>query len=324
MPARWTFLARLTILIGSFAYALPTFGQTYPARPVKIITGDAANFVDIVARRISTSLSERWGQAVIVENRPGAGLTIATAAAARSPADGYTILLNDRTALSVAPSLWKNLSYEPAKDLAPLTLIATTPLILVGHQSVPAGNLAEFVQHLRKQSATDFFTSGPSTGNHLANELLKQSAGINIVNVHYKGSPPAVSGLLAGETRGGFMLVPVILPHIKSGRVKAYAITSGKRFAGTPEIPSVTELGMPELESEYWIAMMAPVGTPQPIIDKLNRDLVDIMKTPAMREFLLAQGAEPAYGTPADLSALIRTETAKWKKVIDAAGIRLE
>jgi tripartite-type tricarboxylate transporter receptor subunit TctC len=314
---------RFAAFLSAFALA-PVVAQPYPAKPVKIITGDAANFVDVVARRLASSLSERWGQAVFVENRPGAGLTIATAAAARAAPDGYTILLNDRTALAVAPSLWKNLSYDPAKDLAPITLLATTPLILVAHSSVAANNLRELIDHLKKKPGTHFFTSGPSTGNHLANELLNQAAGVNIVNVHYKGSPPAVSGLLAAETHGGFMLVPLILPHVKTGRVKAYAITSGKRFAGAPDIPTVSELGMPELESEYWIAMVAPAGTPAPILDKLNRDITDIMKTAAMREFLLAQAAEPAYGTPAELSKLIGSETAKWKKVIDGAGIRLE
>ena len=315
---------RIACVIGALAVAAAASAQPYPTKPVKIITGDAANFVDTVARRLANSLRDRWGQPVVVENRPGAGLTIATSAAARAAPDGYTLLLNDRTALAFAPSLWKNLSYDPSKDLAPITLLATTPLILVGHSSVAANNLAEFIEYLRKPIAADFFTSGPSTGNHLANELLKQATRVNIENVHYKGSPPAVSGLLAGETKGGFMLVPLILPHVKSGRVKAYAITSGKRFAGTPDIPSVTELGMAELESDYWIAMVAPAGTPPAIVDKLNRDIVDVMKTPAMREFLLAQGAEPAYGSPAELSRLIGSETAKWKRVIDAAGIRLD
>jgi tripartite-type tricarboxylate transporter receptor subunit TctC len=149
-------------------------------------------------------------------------------------------------------------------------------------------------------------------------------AHVNIENVHYNGSPPAVAGFLAGETKGGFMLVPVILPHVKSGRVKAYAITSAKRFAGTPDIPSVGEFGLAQLESDYWLAMVAPVGTPSDIVAKVNRDVVDVMKTPAMREFLLAQGAEPAYGSPAELAAFIASETAKWKKVIDAAAIRVD
>jgi tripartite-type tricarboxylate transporter receptor subunit TctC len=318
------FFARLALIVGACSVFSTALAQSYPTKPVRIITGDVGNFVDVVARRIGSSLAERWSQSVVVDNRPGAGLTIGTAAAARSPADGYTILLSDRTALSVAPSLYTSLSYDPSRDLAPITLVATTPLMLVAHSSVPAGNLGEFIQYLKREPVTDFFTSGGATGNHLANEVLKQVAGVNIVNVHYKGSPPAVAGLLAGETRGGFMLVPVILPHVKSGRVKAYAITSGKRFAGTPDIPSVAELGMPGLEAEYWIAIMAPAGTPQPILGKLNRDIVEIMKTSAMREFLIAQGAEPAYGAPNELSALMSSESAKWKKVIDAAGIRLE
>lgn len=315
---------RIASFLGALAAAASASAQPYPAKPVKIITSGAGNVGDIVARRVAGFLHERWGQPVIVENRPGVGQTIATSAVARAAPDGYTLGLNDRTALAVAPSLWKNLSYDPLKDLAPITLVATTPLILVAHPSVAANDLAQFIEYLRRPTATHLFTSGPSTGNHLANELLKQAAHVNIENVHYNGSPPAVTGLLAGETKGGFMLVPLVLPHVKSGKVKAYAITSGKRFAGTPDIASVTELGMPQLEADYWIAMVAPTGTPAAIVDKLNRDIVDIMKTPAMREFLLAQGAEPAYGSPAELSGFIRNETDRWKKVIDAAGIRLE
>ena len=315
---------RSASFLAAIAVAASASAQPYPAKPVKIITSGAGNVGDIVARRVASFLHERWGQPVIVENRPGVGQTIATTAVARATPDGYTLGLNDRTALAVAPSLWKNLSYDPLKDLAPITLVATTPLILVGHPSVPANDLAQFIEYLRRPTATHLFTSGPSTGNHLANELLKQAARVNIENVHYNGSPPAVTGLLAGETKGGFMLVPLILPHVKAGRVKAYAITSGKRFAGTPDIPSVTELGMPQLESDYWLALVAPAGTPAGVVDKLNRDIVDVMKTPAMREFLLAQGGEPAYGSPAELSSFVGNETAKWKKVIDAAGIRMD
>jgi len=315
---------RIAIFISALTATASVSAQPYPAKPVKIITSGAGNVGDIVARHIARFLHERWGQPVIVENRPGVGQTIATSAMARAAPDGYTLGLNDRTALAVAPSLWKNLSYDPSKDLAPISLVATTPMIVVGHSSVAADNLAQFIESLRKPVATHFFTSGPSTGNHLSNELLKQVARVNIENVHYNGSPPAVTGLLAGETKGGFMLVPVILPHVKAGKVKAYAITSGKRFAGAPDIPSVTELGMPQLESDYWIAMVAPAGTPAAVVDKLNRDIVEVMKTPAMREFLLAQGATPAYGSPAELAGFMARETARWKKVIDAADIKMD
>jgi tripartite-type tricarboxylate transporter receptor subunit TctC len=317
-------LCRIAGYLGALAIAASASAQPYPSRPVKIITSGAANFGDMVARRLASSLHERWGQPVIVENRPGVGNTIATTAVARAAPDGYTLGLNDRTALAFAPSLWKNLSYDPSKDLAPISLVATTPLILVGHSSVAADNLPQFVESLRAPVAAHFFSSGPSTGNHLANELLKHVAHVNIENVHYNGSPPAVAGFLAGETKGGFMLVPLILPHVKSGRVKAYAITSGKRFAGTPDIPSVAEFGMAELESDYWLAMVAPAATPPAILNKLNRDIVDVMQTAAMREFLLAQGGEPAYGSPAELAAFIASETARWKKVIDGAGIRVD
>jgi len=315
---------RIAGLFAALALAASASAQTYPAKPVKIITSGAGNVGDIVARRLASSLHERWGVPVVVENRPGVGNTIATTAVARAAPDGYTLGLNDRTALAFAPSLWKNLSYDPSKDLAPISLVATTPLILVGQAAAAADNLPQFMESLRKPVAAHFFSSGPSTGNHMANELLKQVAHVNIENVHYNGSPPAVTGFLAGETKGGFMLVPLILPHVKSGRVKAYAITSAKRFAGAPDIPSVAEFGMAELESDYWLAMVAPAGTPSAIAGKVNRDVVDVMKIAAMRDFLLAQGAEPAYGSAAELAGFIASETARWKKVIKAGGIRVE
>ena len=298
--------------------------QEYPAKAVRIITSTPGNFHDIVARLIARELGQRWNQPVVVENRGGAGATLAATATAQAAADGYTLLVTDRTALAVSPILMRNLAYEPMRDLAPVSLVAAAPMILAAHSSVPARDMAEFVRYARASGETHLASAGPATGPHLLGELLKQVTGANVVNVHYKGTPAAMTGLLGGEAKAGFMLVPVALPHIKAGKVKAYGITGRNRFGGAPEIPTMAELGMKDLESELWLALMAPARTPAPIVAKINAQVVEIMKNPAMREALLNQGAEPMHSTPEELAAYMRSETVRWKKVIETAGVKID
>ena len=299
--------------------------QDFPTRTVRIITSTPGNFHDIIARRLALSLAEKWRQPVIVENRGGAGATLAATATAKAAADGYTLLVSDRTGLTVSPVLYRNLAYDPFKDLAPITLLGSAPMLLIAQPSVPAATLSEFILYLRRsKNPVEFASAGPGTGNHLLNELFKQSEGLDLVTVHYKGSPAAMMGLLAGETKAAFMLIPVGLPHVRAGKVRAFATSGRQRFPGAPDIPTVAELGMPELESELWLALMAPARTPAPIIDKVNRDVVELLQTPDVRNILTAQGAEVAHSTPAELAALMRSETAKWKKVIEVAGVRID
>ena len=309
--------------------AFSAWGQAaemdYPAKPVRIITGTAGNFNDVVSRYLATHLSARWSQPVVVENRTGAGLTIGTAAAAQAAPDGYTLLVSDRTALSTAPTLNKALSYDVSRDLAPITLLARTPMLLVAHPSVPATTLPEFVAYLRQQpQPLPFASAGPATVPHLAAEHFKHLTGGDLLPVQYKGSPASMMGLLAGETRAGFVLLPIALPHAKAGKVKAYAITSSKRFADVPDAPTVLEAGMPELESQYWLALLAPARTPEPVMRKIHRDVMQVLDTAGARQMLAAQGAELAIGSSEDLARFIRSETAKWKQVIDVSGMRLD
>ena len=298
--------------------------QAYPAKPVRILTSTPGNFHDIVARRIAQSLSERWKQPVVVENRGGAGAILAATAAAQAPADGYTLLVTDRTALAVQPSLNSHLPYDPLRDLAPVTLVAAAPMLLLVHPSVPSNSLPALITYLQGASSpVPFASAGPGTANHLTGELLKEMLGANLMNVHYKGSPAAMTSLLAGETKAAFMLVTVGLPHVRAGKVRALAITGKERFFGMAEIPTVAELGYPALQSDLWLAMMAPAHTPQPIIAAVHRDVVDILKEPSLRTMFAAQGAIVAQSTPEELSELIRTETTKWKKVIEVAKINI-
>ncbi len=311
------------IAIGISAAVVPASAQNYPTKHVRVITGSVSAMPDIVARHLGQRLSERWAQSVVVENR--ATLLIGSIAAAKSSPDGYTLLLGDRTYHAVAPSLYKSLPYDPVKDFAPITLVATSPQVLIAHPSVPAADLREFIAYAKQQPrALDFASAGVGTAIHMSAELLKYAAGINLVSVHYKGGGAAMIAILSGEAKAGFGLMPIALPHVRAGKVKVYAITSKQRFAGAPDIPTAAEAGLPGFESDFWVGMFAPAGTPAAFIGKLNRDIVEVLQTPGMRDVLLAQGAEPAPGTPEELAAFVKSETAKMKKIIDVAGIRAE
>jgi tripartite-type tricarboxylate transporter receptor subunit TctC len=313
------------ISIGMAAGAGATLAGDYPTKPVRIITGSTGSFADIVMRKLAERLNERWGQPAVVENRGGAGLTIGTAIAARAPSDGYTLLVSDRTAIAAAPSLYQNLAYDPVKDLTPITLIATSPLLLVSIPSLPASNLREFIDYAKQlPKGLPHGTGGPGTVNHLAGELMKQLTGADLVAVHYKGTGAAMVAILGGEVEAGFSMPLIALPHLKAGKVKAYVITSRNRFAGAPDILTVVEAGLPDLESEYWIGALAPARTSTAIVGKLNGNFVEILNASAIRASLLDQGAVPVPGTPADFAAFIGSETRKWGKVIKTAGIKPE
>ncbi|HUP95186.1 MAG TPA: tripartite tricarboxylate transporter substrate-binding protein [Burkholderiales bacterium] len=288
------------------------------------MTGSVAAMPDVIARHLSQRLSERWGQGVVVENRPQ--VTITSGVAAKATPDGYTLLLADRTSHVVAPNLHKDLLYDPIRDFAPITLVARAPLLLVAHPSVSAANLRELIAYAKQRPGSiDYASAGPGTAVHITTERFKQVAGIDLMNVQYKGGGAAMAAILSGEAKVGFALVPVALPHVKVGKVKTYAITSAKRFTGAPDVPTMAEAGLPGFDSEeLWVGMFAPVRTPRSLVAKLNADIVDILKAPATRDALRALGAEPATSTPEEFAAFIAAETATLKKVIQLAGIRVE
>ena len=313
-------------LIATFLFAAASASaQDYPAKPVRIITGGAGTFHDIVTRQLGQRLSERWGQPVLVENQGAAALTIGTGMVARAAPDGYTLVMSDRSALAVAPSLYKSLTYDPASDFAPITLAALAPTMLVAHPSVPASTLSEFLVYAKAQPrGIDFATAGPGTNNHIAMELLKHATGVNAVPIHYKGGGASTLAMVSGEVKEGFALVPQVLPHVKAGKLKAYVVTGKKRFPGAPDIPTAAEAGLPGFELEFWIGMLAPAHTPPAIVARLNRDIGEILRTPEMRTLLLAQGAEAAPGTPDEFAAYINSEAAKMKKLIELTGMRVD
>ncbi len=317
---------------GAILYALTAVASAqtpadgYPTKPVRIITGAAGATVhDVATRLLGQRLSERWGQPVVVENQPAAALTIGTRSAARATPDGYTLLMSDRSALSVAPSLYKNLQYDSLKDFAPITLAARLPSVLVAHPSIPAATLREFVDYAKQQpGAINFASAGVGTAGHIANELFRSLTGINVVNVHYKGGGASVLALMGGEVKAGVALMGNVLPHVRAGKLKSYVVTGKTRFAGAPEIPSAVESGMPGLDTEFWIGMLAPASTPAALVTRLNREMTEIIQAPDYQAALLKQGAESSASTPEQLARLIKSETVKWAKVIKEADIKPE
>ena len=298
----------------------------YPNKPVRIITGAAGATVhDVATRLLGQRLSERWGQPIVVENQPAAALTIGTRIAARATPDGYTLLMSDRSALSVAPSLYTNLQYDPLKDFSPITLTARLPSALVAHPSVPATTLREFLDYAKQQSGPiNFASAGVGTAGHIANELFRSLTGIKLINIHYKGGGASVLALMGGEVKAGVSLMGNVLPHVRAGKLKAYVVTGKTRFAGAPEIPNAVESGLPGLDTEFWIGMLAPARTPAALVARLNREMTEIIQAPEYHAALLKQGAESLAGTPEQFAGLIKSETVKWAKVIKEAGIKPE
>lgn len=308
------------LLLATAAHA-----QNYPTRPVRIIAGAAGTTNDILSRHLAQQLTQRWGKQVIVDNRPGAGGTIAADVAAKAAPDGYTLHITQVASFAAGVTLYRKLPYDPIKDFAPITLYAETPLMLVAHPSMPPVNLREFIDFAKKRpGAINFASASGGTASHLTTELLNLVAGLKLVHVPYKGSGAAMTALVSGEAQFSSLVLPNALPQVKAGKVKAYAVTSRNRFAGAPDIPTAAEAGLPAFESTAWFGMSAPSRTPPDLISRLNREFVEILRAPATREWMLAQGADPLPSTPEEYAAHMKSEIAKWKKVIEASGARVD
>jgi len=305
------------------AMTFPAAAQDYPAKPVRIVTGQPVTIMDIVSRQLAQRLGGQWGRQIVVENRGGVGNS--STFVSKAAPDGYTLLVADSGALSIRPNLYRSLPYDPEKDFAPIALIASSPSFLIAHSSVPAANLGEFIAYARREpGGVHFANAGPWTNNHMTVELFRHLTGINVVHVNYKGGGAATAAIISGETKAGFSTPFMSLPHVKAGRVKAYAVTSSKRFAGAPDIPTMAEAGGEALVTNYWFGLLAPARTPPALVNRINREVVELLQSPAMKSALVEQGAEPGAGTPEEFRAFIRTETARFGKAIEAAGIRAE
>ena len=305
--------------------ALPVRADAYPAKSVRfIVPFPPGGPVDTTARAFTGKLTEYWGQTAIVENRAGAGGIVGAEAALNSPADGYTVFVCS-IHHSVLPSLNPKLSYDIEKDFVPVTFAAKFPIILVAHQSVPVKNVAELVAYAKKNPGKlSFGSSGNGGGTHLAGELFKTMAGVDLLHVPYRGSAPAMSDLLGGQVQLMFADAPSALPHIKSGRLRALGVGNPTRSALAPEIPTIAEWGLRGYESYSWAGVVIAAATPRDIVVKLNADIVKALNDPTVKQRLLDAGAEANPGTPEQFAKFLRAEIVKYTKVVKDANVKVD
>lgn len=314
-------LPRLALAIaGAVACAVPVAqAQNYPVKPVRIISPySPGGLGDLVPRAIATGLSEALGQQVLVENRPGASQAIGMQAAAKSPADGHTLVYGSVTSLAINPAVTRDLPYDPIRDFAPVSLCVTTPLFLVVHPSVPAKNVRELIALAKRQPGKLTFASGGNgSSNHLAGELLKSLAGIDLLHVPYKGAGPAMVDVMAGHV--DLMLGAAGLAEARAGRVRVLGVTSARRAASAPGLPTLAESGVPGYEATIWFGLLAPAGTPQAVVNRLSQEIGKVLAQNALRERFSTVDLTPS--TPEAFAEHIRREIPKWRKVV--AGARL-
>lgn len=304
--------------------ALPAHAETFPARPIKVIVPfAAASATDVLAREIGARLSTAWGQPVVVDNRPGASGMIAAAAAAKAPADGYTLFFTSNTTQAANPSLFRKLPYDPEKDFAPVSTLAVAANLLVVRPELGLSSVRELIRMAREQPGRLSFAHGSSL-SRLNGEMLRSMAGIDIVPVPYKSNPQGVTDLLGGQVQLMFTDSVTALPHVKAGKLKALGITSGRRSALMPDVPTIAEAGVPGYELTGWLAVFAPAGTPEAVLGKTHAEIQRILELPAVRERILQMGLDPWTGSRAELGAMVRAEIPKWARIVKEAGIQPE
>lgn len=310
----------------SMLHSGASMAQAWPSKPIRMMVPfPPGGSTDIVARIVAQKLSERLGQPIVLENRGGAGGTLGTAAIAKAAPDGYNLAVASTSTHVVAPGVYTKLEYDPVKDFAPVGLMAVSPYLLVVNPAVNAKNLKELVALAKQQPGRlNYASAGIGSTTHLAMEMLKAATGTFMLHIPYSGNGPAGTAVVGGQVEILFGSLPALLPHAKSGRVRALAVGTPKRSPSLPDVPTVAESGYPGFDASLWLAIMAPAGTPQPVIDRLNKELVTLIAAPETREALDKAGAEPLSGTPAELAAMIRDGIPKYARVIKAAGVKPE
>jgi tripartite-type tricarboxylate transporter receptor subunit TctC len=318
---------RAFILTALLVVAGVAFAQSYPTRPVRLIVPyPAGGATDFFARLVFPKMGEALGQQVVVENKPGAGTAIGASEVARSAPDGYTLLLGDAGTYAFNPTLYKRLSYDPVKDFAPVSLTGRFALILtVNPNSIKAASLKEFVDIAKSQPGkVDYGAPGPGSPIHLAMELFKQRAGLTMTPIPYKGGADAMNDLVGGRIGAMFLDIASGLPQIRGGKVRALAVASDKRVAALPDLPTIGESGYPGFEAWAWQGFVAPAGTPRAVVEKLNSEFAKVMADPVIKQRLSESGFEPQTSTPEQFAAYIKSEIAKWQKVIRDSNISLD
>ncbi len=307
--------------------AVSSAQSDFPSRPVKLVVGFApGGSTDIVARIVAQKLGERLGQAVVVENKAGAGGTIGADATAKAAPDGYTLTLGTTSTHAIAAGAYSKLPYNPVTDFTPISLVAITPYLLVVNPQVPAKTLPEFVAHAKGQAGKmNYASAGSGTATHLAMEMLKDAAKIDILHVPYKGNAPADIAILAGEVQTVFGSMPALLQNAKAGKVRPIAVGTVARSPALPDVPTVAEQGYPGFEAALWLGIMGPANMPKPVVDRLHREIVAIVATPEFKAAMDANGAEPiASKSPEEFREMLRGQVDKYVKITKAVGIKLD
>ncbi len=318
--AQWA-AGALVAIVATGAWA-----QAYPVRPIRIVVPfPAGGTTDVLARAVAQKLTEALGQPTVVDNRPGAGGNIGAELVAKSPPDGYTLLMGTVGTHAINPSLYPKMPYDHVRDFAPVILVAGVPNVLVINPALPINSVQELIAYGKANPGKlNFASSGNGTSIHLSGELFKTMAGVQMAHIPYKGSAPALQDLVGGQVQLMFDNLPSSLALIKAGKLKALAVTSKERAAALPDVPTLAESGLPGFEASSWFGLLAPAGTPQPVIAKLNAEVAKWLASPEAKEKLLAQGAIAAGGTPEDFARHIAAETAKWQKVVKDSGAKID
>jgi tripartite-type tricarboxylate transporter receptor subunit TctC len=321
-----TWLRVIALFYAVLSIAFPAAAQQYPARPIRMLVGfPPGGGTDIVGRIVAQKLSENLSQQIVVENRGGATGMIAAELAAKAPPDGYTIMMAHIAAISILPSLYPKMAYDSAKDFAPITLAAIGPNLLVVHPSVPAKNVKELIALAKaRPGQLQFASPGSGSVQHLSGELFKLQAKVDMLHVPYKGSGQSIVDLIAGHVHLDFDSVPPVLPHVRSGRLRALAVTSEKRFSILPDIPTVTEGGVPGFDMSTWWGLVAPSAVSKDIVGRLQAETVKVLRQPDVKEKIAFAGADTVGNTADQFGAFIRSETAKYARIVKDANIKID
>jgi tripartite-type tricarboxylate transporter receptor subunit TctC len=317
---------RIFLALCAALFALPAFAQSYPSKPVRIVVAfSAGGGTDIVARAVAQKLGEFWSQSVIVDNRVGAGGMIGADMVAKSPADGYTLIMASPAEIALNHHLYKNISYNPEKDFAPITLVAITPLVVAVYPGLPVKTMQELVALAKEKPGTlGFATPGTASAQHLTGEMIQAATGIKLVHVPYKGAGQSIPDVMGGQVPIGIYGALTISQQAKAGKLRVLAVTTPKRSAAAPDWPTLAESGIPGVDTSLWFGLLAPAATPKDIIGKIHDDTVRALKQPDVAERIAAQGADIVGDTPAEFAAFITAESAKYAAVIRQAGVKLE
>lgn len=315
-------------LTASFVVGTLALGAeaAWPERPIRfIVPFPSGGGADIMARPMTALLGKSLGQQVVVDNRGGAGGTLAAAMAANASPDGHTLFFGTVGTHAIHVSLYAKLPYDPVKDFAPITLTHNAPRVLVVHASLPVKSVSDLIAYAKsKPGQLSFASAGNGGTNHLSGELFKVMAGVDMVHVPFKGAGPAAADVLAGRIALTFDSIPVWINHIKAGKVRALGVTTLKRSATLPEVPTIAESGLPGFDVANWLGVYAPANTPKAVLNRLNAELANVMADAGIRRQLVEQGVEPMHTTPEELAALMRRDTAKWAKIVKASGAKLD